>query len=121
MDGKRHLRPGVTGAAAAVLAGEEARVGRTEVLWPRNSSPARRHCRSSASPRRPGCLPGSSPEGTGWRPAKVGTRELASLLLGSLRDAGCVALDPLPGVGPEPANRLLCLGRESFLDLLPDE
>ena len=40
------------------------------------------------------------------------------MLLGSLRDIDHVALDPLPGVGLESANRLLCLGRESFVDLL---
>ena len=59
-------------------------------------------------------------EGAGWRAAKFGAGELASLLLGPLRDMERVALDPLPGVGPEPATRLLCLGRERFLDLLLD-
>ena len=59
-------------------------------------------------------------ERAGWWAAKVGARELASLLLGPLRDVGRVALDPLPGVGPESANCLLCLSRESFLNLLPD-
>ena len=58
--------------------------------------------------------------GAGWRAAKIGPQQLASLLLGPLRGIERVALDPLPGVGPDPVNRLLCLSRESFLDLLPD-
>ena len=58
--------------------------------------------------------------GAGWRASKIGSGELASLLLGSLRGIARVALDPLPGIGAEPANRLLCLSRESFLDLLPE-
>ncbi len=57
-------------------------------------------------------------EGAGWRAAKIGAGELASLLLGPLRGVERVALDPLPGVGLEPANRLVCLSREGFLDLL---
>ena len=57
-------------------------------------------------------------EGAGWRARKIAAGELASLLLGSLRDIDRVALDPLPGIGLESANRLLCLGRESFVDLL---
>lgn len=57
-------------------------------------------------------------EGVGWRARKIAAGELASLLLGSLRDINHIALDPLPGVGLEPANRLLYLGRESFVDLL---
>ena len=57
-------------------------------------------------------------EGTGWRAVEIEPGKLAFLLLGPLRDIDRVALDPLPGVGLEPANRLLCLGRESFLDLL---
>lgn len=40
------------------------------------------------------------------------------MLLGPLRGVERVALDPLPGVGPEPANRLLCLSRGGFMDLL---
>ena len=54
------------------------------------------------------------------RAEEIAAGELASLLLGPLRDIDGVALDPLPGVGTEPANCLFCLDRESFLDLLLD-
>ena len=57
-------------------------------------------------------------EGAGWRAEEISAVDLASLLLGPLQDMGRVALDPLPGVGLEPANRLLCLRRETFLDLI---
>lgn len=59
-------------------------------------------------------------ERAGWRASKIEAEDLASLLLDPLRGVERVALDPLPGVGQEPENRLLCLGREGFLDLFLD-
>ena len=60
-------------------------------------------------------------EGAGWHGEEIEAEDLAFLLLGPLGGISSVALDPLPGFGIEPANRLLCLGRGSFLDLLlPD-
>ncbi len=56
--------------------------------------------------------------GGGWRVRETDAGELASILLGSHRDVGRVALDPLPGIGVGLVNRLTSMGRERFLRFL---
>lgn len=56
--------------------------------------------------------------GAGWRVRETEAGELASILLGPCRGVGRVALDPLPGIGVGPVNRLTGVGRERFVRFL---
>lgn len=56
--------------------------------------------------------------GAGWRARETEAGELASILLGPCRGVGRVTLDPLPGIGVGPVNRLASVGRERFVRFL---
>lgn len=60
----------------------------------------------------------SDPARDGWRVRETAPGELASMLLGPCRGVERVALDPLPGAGAGPVNRLVSLDREGFLEIL---
>lgn len=60
----------------------------------------------------------SSTIGGDWRVRETEAGELASILLGPCRGVERVTLDPLPGIGAEPVNRLASLGRERFVRFL---
>jgi hypothetical protein len=53
--------------------------------------------------------------GGGWHASKSGIADLASVLSDACSEVRCVALDPIPEIGPHGPHDLVSLSREEFV------